>query len=228
MRPITRGAAPKSYKKYQDAIGDLEDCFGRYCSYCERRFPALLAVEHVSPKISDPKHATDWTNFLLGCVNCNSTKGDKATNDRDFLWPDKDNTITALEYIAGGMVVPSKSLDPNIAAKAAALIDLVGLDRNPAQPAPKQPTDRDKRYMDREEQWRLAQVVRDGLKDNNTDFTRSLVVDTVKMSGFFSIWIAAFHDDPDMRKRLVEAYVGTARDCFESDWTLKARPGGHI
>ncbi|NNB55722.1 HNH endonuclease [Pseudomonas fragi] len=214
--------------KYQDAIGDLEDCFGRYCSYCERRFPALLAVEHVSPKNSDEARATDWTNFLLGCVNCNSTKGKTPTNDQDFLWPDKDNTLTAIEYRAGGLVEAASSLDPQIVPKATALIGLVGLDRHPGQPADKQPTDRDKRYLDREEKWKLAQDMRVRLMRNDNDDYREALVNLAKESGFFSIWIAAFHDDADMRRRLVEAHIGTARDCFENDWTLKTRVGGHI
>lgn len=228
MRPVRRGAASKTYGKYQDAIGDLEDCFGRYCSYCERRFPALLAVEHVSPKSSDDSRTTDWTNFLLGCVNCNSTKGDTPTNDQDFLWPDKDNTLKAIEYRAGGLVVPSPTMDPQIVPKAVALIGLVGLDRHPGQSAIKQPTDRDRRYLEREEKWQLAQLMREMLARNNTDDFRDAVVILAKESGFFSIWIAAFHDDPDMRRRLVDAHVGTARDCFESDWSLKTRVGGHI
>ena len=171
MRPVKRGAgAPRIYGKYQDAIGDLEGCFGCYCSYCERRFPALLAVEHVSPKSTDAARETDWTNFLLGCVNCNSTKGNTPTNDQDFLWPDKDNTLMAIDYRAGGLVEPSLALDPRIAPKAAALIDLVGLDRHPGQPAAKQPTDRDKRYVEREEKWQLAQLMRNRLTRNNTTF----------------------------------------------------------
>ncbi|MFP3847801.1 HNH endonuclease [Pseudomonas sp. W5-01] len=228
MRPIKRGTAPNSYGKYQEAIGDLEDSFGCYCSYCERRFPALLAVEHVSPKSADVARETDWSNFLLGCVNCNSTKHDKPTNDQDFLWPDKDNTLAAIEYRAGGIVEPSLTLDAKIAPKAAALIDLVGLDRHPGQPAEKQPAGRDKRYLEREEKWQLAQLMRDSLKRNDNGDFRDLLVIAAKESGFFSIWIAAFHDDSDMRRRLVEAHVGTARDCFESDWTLKARAGGHV
>lgn len=123
---------------------------------------------------------------------------------------------------------PSPALNPQIAPKAAALINLVGLDRHPGQPVTKQPTDRDRRYLEREEKWKLAQVMRDKLTRNNTNDFRDLLVILAKESGFFSIWIAAFHDDPDMRRRLVEAYVGTARDCFENDWTLKARAGGHI
>lgn len=228
MRPVTRIAAPKDYERYQDAIGDLEDCFGCYCSYCERRFPALLAVEHVSPKSSDAERETDWTNFLLGCVNCNSTKGSTPTDDQNFLWPDKDNTLMAMEYGSGGLVKPSQALAPEIAEKAAALIGLVGLDRHPGQPAAKQPTSRDMRYLEREEKWKLAQLKREALaRNDNIDF-RETLVDLAKESGFFSIWMAAFHDDPDMRRRLVEAYIGTARDCFEANWSLRTRCGGHV
>lgn len=228
MRPITRGAAPNVYGKYQEAIGDLEDSFGRYCSYCERRFPALLAVEHVSPKSLDRLRETDWTNFLLGCVNCNSVKADTPTNDQDFIWPDKDNTLMAIEYKLGGIVGPSPTLSPQIGPKVAALIDLVGLDRHPGQPAVKQPSDRDRRYLEREEKWLLAQFARDTLtRNDNIDF-REMVVHLARESGFFSIWIAAFHNDPDMRRRLVEAHIGTAKDCFQADWSLTSRPGGHI
>lgn len=228
MRPVTRTAAPQGYAKYQDAIGDLEACFGHYCSYCERRFPALLAVEHVSPRSSDVARETDWTNFLLGCANCNSVKGDTPTNDQDFLWPDKDNTLSAIEYGAGGVVRPCPTLGHDITSKALALIELVGLDRHPGQPNAKQPTDRDKRYMEREEKWKLANLMRDRLTRNNSIEFRDTIVALAREAGFFSIWFAAFHDDADMRRRLVEAYVGTARDCFEADWTLKARVGGHL
>jgi len=228
MRPVTRIAAPKTYMKYQDAIGDLENCFGCYCSYCERRFPACLAVEHVSPKSLDLARETDWTNFLLGCVNCNLSKGAKPTNDQDFLWPDKDNTLMAIEYSAGGLVEASSNLDPEVKTKAVRLIELVGLDRHPGQPLAKQPTDRDKRYVEREEKWKLAQLKRDALTRNNNNDFREALVDLAKESGFFGIWMAAFHDDSDMRRRLVDAYAGTARDCFEADWSLKSRAGGHI
>jgi uncharacterized protein (TIGR02646 family) len=228
MRPVARAAAARAYKKYQDAIDDLEECFGCYCSYCERRFPACLAVEHVSPKSLDPAHETDWTNFLLGCVNCNSSKGATPTNGQDFLWPDKDNTLKAIEYKAGGLVEASSKLDPQIRAKAAALIELVGLDRHPGQPRAKQPTDRDKRYVEREEKWKLAQLKRNALQRNDNAAFREVLIDLAKESGFFGIWMSAFHDDEDIRRRLVEAFVGTARDCFEADWSLKSRVGGWV
>lgn len=228
MRPVTRVAAPKIYKKYQDALDDLETCFGQYCSYCERRIPVLLAVEHVSPKSKDAARETDWTNFLLGCVNCNSTKGNTPTNDQDFLWPDKDNTLMAIQYIAGGLVIPSPTVASNILPKVVALIELVGLDRHPGQPVVKQPADRDRRYIEREEKWSLAHRMRDLLVSNNNAAFREAIVELAIQSGFFSIWITVFHDDPEIRRRLVEAHSGTARDCFEDDWTLKSRLGGHI
>ena len=168
MRPITRPDARKVYKKYQDAIGDLEDCFGTYCSYCERRFPGALAVEHVSPKSLDPARKTDWSNFLLSCGNCNSCKGAKPTNNTDFLWPDRDNTLKAFAFLAGGLVEPIKTLDPQIKAKAIALIELVGLDRHPGQPKPKKPKKRDMRYLEREEKWKLAQLKREALGRNSS------------------------------------------------------------
>jgi 5-methylcytosine-specific restriction endonuclease McrA len=74
MRPVTRGAAPRAYTAYSQAIGDLEDRLGIYCSYCERRLPVSLAVEHVVPKSLEPTLETCWDNFLLGCTNCNSVK----------------------------------------------------------------------------------------------------------------------------------------------------------
>ena len=76
MRPVSRGAAPRTYSSYGDAIGDLEDRLGIYCSYCERRLPVSLAVEHMAPKSLHPDRELEWKNFLLGCTNCNSVKRD--------------------------------------------------------------------------------------------------------------------------------------------------------
>lgn len=228
MRPITKGLAPKAYSHYRDAIGDLETCFGRYCSYCERHVQVNLAVEHVSPKKTDPARENDWSNFLIGCTNCNSVKGDKITNDADFLWPDKDNTMLAIDYKAGGIVKVAKDLDDSLVTKATSLIDLVGLDRHPGMPADKQPADRDLRYVDREEAWQMAQMSLKLLAKLNDSETRDYVVASAKKYGFFSIWISAFKDDAETRRLLIEAHAGTARDCFDQNWALQTRTGGQI
>lgn len=137
MRPVTRGAAPRIYTAYGQAIGDLEDRMGIYCSYCERRLPTSLAVEHVVPKSLKPAVETSWDNFLLGCTNCNSVNLAQPTNKRDFLWPDIDKTLTAFAYSEGGFVEVSTSLTAPLKRKAAKLIKLVGLDRHEADGHPK-------------------------------------------------------------------------------------------
>lgn len=228
MRPITKGTAPRVYSNYQDAINDLETRFGRYCSYCERHVPVNLAVEHVSPKKTDPNRKNDWSNFLIACTNCNSAKGDTVTNDADFLWPDKDNTMLAIEYIAGGIIRPSQNINQDIKNKAEALIDLVGLDRHPGMPPEKQPTDRDKRYADREAIWKLAQLALKQIKKNNDKDTRKYTIITAMRSGFFSIWMSTFKDDKKMRRLLIKTHTGTAKDCFDSKWVLQNRKNGHI
>lgn len=228
MRPVTRPTAPGVYGKYQDAIGDLENAFGCYCSYCEQRFPALLAVEHVSPKSLDAARETDWENFLLGCVNCNSRKGDTPTNLQDFIWPDKDNTLLALEYKEGGLIKSASGLSLAVQAKATALVELVGLDRHPGQPPGKKPTERDKRYKEREEIWRLARKKRDALTQNDNGDYREALVDLAKYSGFFGVWFHAFSGDVDMCTRLIEAFAGTAKDCFDENCSPQPRQGGHI
>lgn len=60
MRPVERGDAPRIYRRYGDAIGDLEERLGTYCSYCERRLPVSLAVEHVVPKSLVPKEVWNY------------------------------------------------------------------------------------------------------------------------------------------------------------------------
>lgn len=228
MRPVERGVAPSTYSRYQDAIGDLEDRLGRYCSYCERRLPISLAVEHVVPKSIDKARETDWNNFLLGCTNCNSVKGKKPTNDIDFFWPDRDNTLLALAYKQGGLVEAQNALGAELRQKAENLIDLVGLDRHPGQPPEKRPTGRDLRYMDREEVWKLAVLKREALARNNNEDFRTAVADIAKAEGFFSVWMSVFEDDPDMRRRFVSALDGTAPSCFDGNWKPISRPGGKI
>ncbi len=61
MRPIVKGANPTDengveiiFTKYARARRYLIDRIGEYCSYCERKIEANLAVEHVQPKDTNP------------------------------------------------------------------------------------------------------------------------------------------------------------------------------
>src|SRR4051794_30755826 len=100
MRPVNRGpAGPQPYANYQAAKPELVNRLGTYCSYCERRIPTNLAVEHIQPK-GLPQYAhliNEWTNFLLGCVNCNSAKATTPVEIDDYYFPDRDNTFSAFE-----------------------------------------------------------------------------------------------------------------------------------
>ncbi len=231
MRPIHRGDAPQTYERYQEAIGDLEERLGSYCSYCERRLPVSLAVEHVTPKSVVPTLETTWSNFLLGCTNCNSVKGARETNAADFLWPDRDNTLSAFRYRAGGIVETAPVLDADARPLAEKLRDLVGLDRHPLAPRGRRPARRDKRWKDREQVWALAE----GQKATLTDFpeavrpaARTLILDTAAGYGFFSVWMTVFADDREIRRGLIARMAGTALDCFDAEGLPVPRPNGRI
>ncbi|MEZ4852315.1 MAG: HNH endonuclease, partial [Bacteroidia bacterium] len=69
MRPIIKGAIPKNnegldivFPDYKYARRYLIDRIGEYCSYCERKIEANLAVEHVQPKSLNPDLELSWDN----------------------------------------------------------------------------------------------------------------------------------------------------------------------
>ena len=231
MRPVNRGDAPRAYTKYQDAIGDLEDRLGTYCSYCERRLPVSLAVEHVNPKSVSPELETVWANFLLGCSNCNSVKGARPTNGDDFLWPDRDNTVLAFTYRAGGFAKVTGGLTDDLRIKAEALRDIVGLDRHRHGTPDQRPAPRDKRWKDREQVWKLATIEKERLglfPVNVRDLARQFIIEAAEGYGFFSVWMTVFHDDEAVRLALVQRFAGTATDCFDAHAIPRNRPNGRI
>lgn len=237
MRPVDKGVTTKVYAKYQDAGLDLQAVLGDYCSYCERQIETHLAVEHVQPKSIVTALATQWVNFLLGCVNCNSCKGDTAVVITDFLWPDTDNTLRAFDYKAGGVVCVNNANAADIQTKAKCTIELVSLDKDPGNPDPtRRPSDSDKRWKRRLEAWQLAVKYRAKIQDcerHTSDMTirdhvRSSTVDVALGRGMFSIWWTVFEDDSDMRRRLREAFIGTHGGCFDANEDLVARAGGQV
>jgi len=229
MRPVERGPAPRTYSNYQDAGPDLQVRLGDYCSYCERQIETNLAVEHIKPKDSNPSLRNTWDNFLLGCVNCNSSKGKTPVSVANFLWPDIDNTLRAFEYGKGGLVSPSPHLPPTIQAKAQQSILLTGLDKDPGHPiAKRRPTKSDNRWLRRFEAWQLAERSVQRLAAHNSIELREQIVETALGRGMFSIWYHAFAGDADMRRRLREAFVGTAFVCFDPNEDPLPRPGGQI
>jgi uncharacterized protein (TIGR02646 family) len=228
MRPVDRGLAPRSYQQYEDAIEDLTAQLGKYCSYCERYISIGLAVEHVSPKSLYPHLKTEWTNFLLGCTNCNSVKGAQDIAISDSLWPDRDNTLLAIGYTKGGFVTLANGLNTSQQSKAQALLDLVGLQRHLTASGTK-PARRDKRWQDREMVWTIAERCRETLeKLGQAKEARELVLEVAKNRGFFSVWMTVFENYPDVKKELIQSFPGTATVCFNRNGKPLNRPGGSV
>lgn len=226
MRPIVRGIKHQDnedndiqLKEYSDARGELITRLGEYCSYCEMHSDSSLAVEHIKPKqphgasTVDQTRALDWNNFLLACANCNSTKGDTEVTIDDYFWPDRDNTFRAFKYSEGGLIASGDQIPDNLKTLADATIQLTGLDKQPAN----DPKASDRRWFNRKEAWEIAQRAKDCLSKNNIQDVKNCIIDTAKAKGFWSIWMTVFKDDPDMLCRLIDAFPGTCKDCFESD-----------
>ena len=208
MRPIERGPCPedesgaqKKFHPYRNAKADLLARLGDYCSYCERT--GDLDIDHVVPQKHEPDLAEEWTNFLLGCKNCNPTKGRKNKSRRGYLWPDQDDTRAAFEYLPDGRVRVREGLPDAERAKAAKLMALVALDRVPKKDDPKAS---DRRWAKRRQVWCQAETAR---RDVQAGAEVRWVLDLAKALGFWSVWITVFADDDHVCASLRSAFPGT-------------------
>ena len=173
MRPVERGPSPQTFNDYAKAKPFLVARLGDYCSYCERPIKTNLAVEHVLPKSLHPDLELTWSNFLLGCVNCNSTKGNKPVDRTKLLLPDQDNTFLAFSYDALGRVLARTDLSDELGEIARASLKLTGLDKFPNE------FDEDEqfeaaleRWQQRSQAWAVASEVRLTWETIQTDQVR--------------------------------------------------------
>ena len=230
MRPIIKGehpsesGQPKLFKEYQQARKDLIDRLGQYCSYCEMKLDASLAVEHVQPKSLYPALEREWNNFLLARTNCNSTKGSQDIILSDYYWPDEDNTFRAFTYLQGGLVRPHPQLNNQEKIKAKATLKLTGLDK----PFVNDPEVKDRRLLNRRETWDIATRSLNRLRTNDTLLMREQVAEHSVSQGYWSVWMTVFKDDPDMLRRFIEAFPGTCQDCFDYKGNPIPRPNGNL
>ncbi len=234
MRPVNKGNCLIDqnghqiiFSHYSDAKGYLIQRLGHYCSYCERSIRASLAVEHIQPQSRQQDLGKTWSNLLLACVNCNSTKKDtdvNSTNIGDYLWPDTDNTYRAMTYYPNGPIHPNPRMPGHLQQKAQNSINLFGLNKTPANNSKAT----DERWIGRIDVWGIAEESKADLKDNDTPQMRRQIVKTAQANGHFSIWMTVFHDDPDMLSRLIDAFPGTCRNCFDpsNGYMPVKRPGG--
>lgn len=229
VRPIERGPSPQpvDFDDYRDAFSHLQARLGPFCSYCERRIATMLAVEHIQPK-GLPQYAQligRWDNFLLGGVNCNATKKDKDVRLAEVFLPDRDNTAAAFDYSPDGKVMPAAGLTDGQRQMAEDTLALTGLDKplNAVLDENGQLVAID-RVAQRMEVWLVAQRSRGHLQRNPSEAIREQILETARGYGFFSIWMTVFLDNPEMRRRFIASFPGTAVDCFHATTTAAVSP----
>jgi len=233
MRPVRRNTSPidQDFTHYRDAftpllskisVGSLNGILiGQYCSYCEREIPTNLAVEHVIPKDGpngDDSLKNSWRNFLLACVNCNSTKGRKLVVFEDLLLPDRDNTYLAITYTYDGEVIPNPEVHIEIQEKAQNTIDLVGLN-NEIQNNDEETEVAIDRRQQRINAWLNAlDSLEDYERDPSNVAVEKGVIKSMLGSGFFSIWMTVFSSHQEVRNRFIDAISGTrSSGCFDEN-----------
>jgi len=223
VRPVQRGVSPREddFEDYADAKPELISRLGSYCSYCERRIATNLAVEHIQPKAltAYKKLEGRWENFLLGCVNCNSTKSKKDVQLNHILLPDRDNTFAAFRYTVDGSVdVSGQAENDGLGQKARDTLALTGLDKRISavldQNGKRVAIDRVSQRM---QAWAIAEMSKeDLLRASNNVALRRAIVRTAESEGFFSIWMTVFRDDTDMCNRLIDTFPGVrGSGCFD-------------
>jgi uncharacterized protein (TIGR02646 family) len=234
MRPVERGVSPQAndFDNYEDAKPELINRIGPYCSYCERHIVTLLAVEHIQPKDQNryPQLVGRWDNFLLACVNCNSTKGSKDVILNDTMLPDRDNTFLTYEYTLDGYINLSVGLSQNQKICAETTLRLTGLDKRVSEVLDSngQLVAID-RVSQRMEAWGIAEESLANLALSPIDPMRRQIVITAKETGHFSIWMKVFEADSTMRRMLIDGFNNTSQNCFDNATTQPInRPAGKI
>jgi uncharacterized protein (TIGR02646 family) len=231
MRPVNKGADQGEFIPYGDAQKPLTDQIGDYCSYCERWVCSGIHIEHKKPKDKYPNDEFAWENFLLACVNCNSSKGSDDLELTDYVWPDRDNTSRAFQYLKEGIIIPVTGFSQDIDLMIKNTWELVGLNKHPntfSYDGIIKPTIKDKRWIHRRDEWLNASRKKESLAKYDTPERQEDMVDIALQRGMFSIWYGVFHDHLDMKRRLVTAFLGTELTCFDQSYDAIERIGGFI
>ena len=226
MRPITKTTPidennlPINFTQYQQARRYLIDNIGEYCSYCERKVAASLAVEHIIPKILNPELELEWSNLLLACTNCNSTKGDKEVLLDLLVWPHLENTYILFSYPNDGSVIPADNVSDKKHEQIQNFINLVGLNKRP----PDTGTLDWKTASNRTHEQRIQALIDANEKnlaynEADTDVKKlllSFIVLIAQHQGFWSIWMNAFAKHPEVQRELILAFKGTNLSYFKA------------
>lgn len=224
MRPVDKGKSPyDKISRYQDAEPYLEQRLGAYCSFCEMRVNNALAVEHKESKNSGGA-LTDWSNLLLSCTYCNSRKAEKVQKGEvdKWLWPDQHNTFLAFTYEGALPKINEQylqAINEDVLTRAKETMQDLALDYKPGSKDKKKY--KDKRWQNRFRALTIAEVYKRSWDKYNgtgyeTDQIRNIVY-TAEQSGFFSVWMMVFADEPRVKRALINAFIGTSTDCFDEN-----------
>ena len=228
MRPVNKGESPYTkIKAYREALPFLEKRLGSYCSYCEYPLTHAGEVEHMISK-SRGGDELAWSNLLLACKYCNSTKSNKTTPEsaNDYLWPDQYNTALAFRYDNGIPQVDDERLGKidqtgEYLQKAKNLYALVKLD-----PMLKENRD-DRRTRKRNEVYNLAKMKLDSwikmtlISEDAATEMKQAILDLVRGYGFISVWRYVFEDEPEILRQLVKCFPGTKEEYFNENGSVK-------
>lgn len=232
MRAVDKGDSPyENINRYQDAIPFQRERIGLYCSYCEMSIKHVPEVEHKVSK-SLGGELTEWKNLLLSCKYCNTRKKDKvAPQDKKwYLWPDEDNTAIAYTYKNGYPMVNEtelKDLDPTgtIYQRAVNTYEAVGLGNKPARES----GEKDRRFLNRNASYHRAlqslthwQHIKDAPDLFKEDMKKQILMTAVE-DGFFSVWMTAFSEEPEILKALIDYFPGTRKECYDYDESGKPK-----
>lgn len=224
MRPVDKDTQPLNddgtvvlFPEYSRSRRYLIDAIGEYCSYCERLIPTSLAVEHIQPKTHNGHLELVWSNLLLACTNCNSTKGHTNVTLANYFWPDRDNTYEKLIYDISGIVKVNPILNAGDAVKSQNLISLVGLNRTqPAIGKANWEEASDRRYEHRLQAYidanNYAAKYSVASVDERTIYLPFLI--DIAKKGFWSIWMSAFERFPEVQRELIVRFTGTRQIYF--------------
>lgn len=125
------------------------------------------------------------------------------------------------QYKSSGFIAPSKDLTEELRDKAKALLRLVGLNRT----TPRAGTNDYEKASDRRFENRLSAIVHaydsvdllEKAPENARAAIIKLLTDVVKYEGFWSIYMKAFRNHPEVRRRLINALPGTCAECFDEN-----------
>lgn len=210
MRCVDKGVNQTPYNKYRDAMPDLVDRIGSYCSYCEMEISNEADVEHVQPKTLGGA-VNLWENFLLGCKKCNKIKGKKNPSRANHLWPDEDNTFVAYEYYNEIFVKPSANIINTPAGQLALnTLTLTGIDRIPKKL--NNPTKKEKldpRWKKRRDAWGKANRALINWKNMPSQALCDTIADVAHSTGFYSIWVMFFANEPLVLSKIKANFPNT-------------------